>query len=196
MNGAVKLKTKFFLPPGKTSVSSKLHLKGTFEVLNATFSNDKVQAKVDELSLRSQGKAKEAKQIDQQNPDSIKSQMQGQFELADSKLTFSSLKYDVPGADIALEGVYSLDGNQFDFHGKARLDAKVSQLMTGWKSLVLKAADPFFSKNGAGTEVPIRITGTRSEPRFDLDFGRKDDDEKKSTEGSGAKKGAQSGSPQ
>lgn len=177
MNGALKLKTKFLLPPGKESVSQKLHLKGTFQISNATFSNDKVQAKVDELSLRSQAKAKEAKQIDEQNPDSIESQMQGTFELGGSKLSFSSLQYDVPGADIGLQGIYSLDGNQFDFHGTARLKAKVSQLMTGWKSLVLKPVDPFFSKNGAGTEVPIKITGTRSEPKFGLDFHHKDEQE-------------------
>lgn len=180
MDGDLKLKTKFFLPPGKISVSQKLHLKGTFEVTNATFSTEKVQEKVDELSLRSQNRAKEVKNIDKQNPDAIASQMRGEFQLADSKLTFSSLQYNVPGADIALNGVYSLDGNQFDFHGNARLKAKVSQLMTGWKSVLLKPADPFFSKDGAGTEVPIQITGTRSEPRFGLDFHHKDKDGKDS----------------
>lgn len=182
MNGAVKLKTKFNLPPGNQSVTDKLRLKGYFEVANATFSNDKVQARVDELSLRSQGKAGEAKQIDKQNPESIQSHMKGQFELANNKLTFSSLDYNVPGADIGLEGVYSLDGNEFDFHGKARLKAKVSQLMTGWKSILLKPADPFFAKHGAGTEVPIKITGTRSEPKFGLDFGHKDKDKKDAPE--------------
>lgn len=179
MNGAVKLKTKFYLPPGNASVTDKLRLKGSFEVLNATFSNDKVQARVDQLSLRSQAKAKEAQQINQQNLATIASQMRGQFELANSKLTFHNLTYNVPGADIALEGVYSLDGNQFDFHGLARLKAKVSQLMTGWKSLLLKPVDPFFSKHGAGTEVPIKITGTRSDPKFGLDFGHKDKDQNK-----------------
>lgn len=177
MNGALRLNTKFLLPPGDMSVSQKLHLKGTFQVTNATFSNDKVQAKIDELSLRSQNRAKEAKDIDKQNPESIESQMKGQFELGSSKLTFSSLQYNVPGADINLNGVYSLDGNQFDFSGQARLNAKVSQLTTGFKSLLLKPVDPFFSKDGAGTEVPIKITGTRSEPKFGLDFHHKDKDE-------------------
>jgi hypothetical protein len=41
--------------------------------------------------------------------------------------------------------------------------------------LVLKAADPFFSKHGAGTEVPFKVSGTRSEPRFGLDLGQKAD---------------------
>lgn len=178
MNGALRLKTKLELPPGKVSVTQKMRLKGTFQVLDATFSNDKVQSKVDELSLRSQGKAGEAKQIDTQNPVLIQSDMQGNFELDSRKLTFSALDYKLPGADINLTGVYSLDGSQFDFHGKARLNAKVSQMMTGWKSILLKPVDPFFSKHGAGTEVPIKITGTRSEPKFGLDFKHKDGDDK------------------
>lgn len=174
MNGAVTLKTKLVLPPGNASVTNKIQLKGTFAITNATFSNEKVQARVDQLSLRGQGKPEEASQLDKQHPETIQSQMQGRFELANSKLTFSSLNYNVPGADVALNGVYSLDGNQFDFHGKARLKAKLSEMISGWKSILLMPVDPFFSKNGAGTEVPISITGTRSDPQFGLDFGRKD----------------------
>jgi hypothetical protein len=93
--------------------------------------------------------------------------------LDSSRLMITDLNYEVPGAAIALNGIYSLDGDQFDFHGNARLQAKVSQMVTGWKSLLLKPVDPFFSKNGAGTEVPIQITGTKSEPHVGLDFGHK-----------------------
>ncbi len=74
-----------------------------------------------------------------------------------------------------MTGTYTLDGQTFDFRGKAWLDAKVSQMTTGWKSILLKPIDPFFSKKGAGTEVPIKITGTESEPHFGLDFGHKDE---------------------
>jgi hypothetical protein len=56
------------------------------------------------------------------------------------------------------------------------MDAKLSQMTTGWKSLLLKPVDPFFSKHGAGTEIPFKITGTRDEPHFGTDFGHKSDD--------------------
>jgi hypothetical protein len=174
MSGDLKMKTKFFLPPGQVPVTDRLQLNGKFSVSNAIFASDAVQAKVDELSLRGQGHAREAKQIDKQNPEAIQSQMLGQFQLANGKLTFSNLKYNVPGADIELQGAYTLNENEYDFHGKARLTAKVSELTTGWKSILLKPVDPFFSKDGAGTEVPIRITGTRSQPKFGLDFKHKD----------------------
>lgn len=174
MTGALALKTKFYLPPGDGSVTDRLNLQGNFNITGAHFSNPGVQAKVDELSLRSQGEAGQAKQNAEQGISAnIASNMTGNFTLGNSKITITGLKYTVPGALIAMNGVYSLDGNVFDFHGTARLQAKVSQMVTGWKSLLLKPVDPFFSKNGAGTEVPISITGTRSNPQFGLDFGHK-----------------------
>jgi hypothetical protein len=50
-----------------------------------------------------------------------------------------------------------------------RLQAKVSQTMTGWKRIALKPVDPFFSKDGSGTLLPIKVVGTREQPQFGLD---------------------------
>jgi hypothetical protein len=41
--------------------------------------------------------------------------------------------------------------------------------MTGWKRLALLPIDPIFAKEGAGTVLRIKITGTRSNPAFGLD---------------------------
>jgi hypothetical protein len=41
--------------------------------------------------------------------------------------------------------------------------------MTGWKRWALKPADPFFAKDGAGTQLRIRIDGTREQPHFGRD---------------------------
>lgn len=68
-----------------------------------------------------------------------------------------------------------LDGDTFDFRGKLDLDAKLSQMTTGWKSILLKPVDPFFHKGGAGTQIPFKVTGTRSEPKFGLDLGHSKD---------------------
>jgi hypothetical protein len=174
MIGAVLLKTKFDLLPGEKDVADRLRLQGNFFVSRAHFTNDKVQSKVDELSMRSQGRVQEAKD---NIPDNVKSDMRGVFTLDNGKLTITGLKYDVPGANINMQGTYSLDGNEFDFHGRARLQATVSQLVGGWKGALLKPVDPFFKKNGAGTDVPIKVTGTKSEPHFGLDFRHKDTDD-------------------
>jgi hypothetical protein len=120
--------------------------------------------------MRGQGRPKEAKG---DIPD-VPSLMSGTYRLSNGRLSFSKLRFQLPGAQVNLTGKYSLDGYEFDFHGKARMHAKLSHMVTGWKSVLLKPVDPFLSKHGAGTEIPIKVSGTRSEPHFGLDFGHKE----------------------
>lgn len=171
MTGPVEMKTRLSLFPGDATVADRLKLAGDFHVLRAHFTNDKVQRKIDSLSLRSRGK----KQSHDGNGDDVPVDLQGVFTLRDGLLSFSFLHFLIPGTHVDMTGDYSLDGREFDFHGKARLDAKLSQMTTGWKSILLKPVDPFFSKDGAGTEVPIKVTGTESAPRFGLDFRHKEE---------------------
>ena len=171
MTGLVHLKTKFDLPPGEADVANRVKLTGNFQVSGAHFTNEKIQEKIDALSVRSQGKPKPAQ-------DSISGQraLRDERHIQSQQRAYFLFAIAVPGSRhrVNLTGTYSLDGNQFDFHGKARLDAKLSQMVTGWKSILLKPVDPFFSKNGAGTEVPVEIHGTKSDPHFGLDFGHLD----------------------
>ena len=170
MHGALTLHTSLDLPPGKQRVAEKLHLKGRFAIRDATFTNPNFQSKVDQLSLRGSGKPKEAKAAADANV-KIGSDMQGNFELGSSRLTISGLTYAVPGADIGMQGVYSMDGKEFDFHGKVRLKARVSQMVADWwKKVLLKPVDPIFAKNGVGTEVPVSVTGTNGSPKFGVDL--------------------------
>lgn len=177
MTGHLQMKTKLHIHPGKESVTKKIGLKGGFTLQQIHFTNPEVEDKVDMLSLRAQGDPKAAKTgaVD------VYSKMVGQFVMGNGRLDFSKLEYSLPGASVALTGVYSLDGNQFEFTGKVRTDAKVSQMVASrWKSILLKPVDPFFKKNGAGAEIPVKVSGTRSAPKFGLDLGHKDKkDEKK-----------------
>ncbi len=172
MTGTVAMNTHLSLPPGPEDVANRLQLQGNFHIPAAHFNNEKVQGKIDSLSLFSQGKHPAAKDKDKVEPN-VTSDLEGMFTLNRGVLSFSYLHFLVPGTHADLTGKYSLDGNTFDFHGLLRLDAKLSQLTTGWKSILLKPVDPFFSKHGAGTEVPFKIGGTREAPRFGLDFGHK-----------------------
>jgi AsmA-like C-terminal region len=180
MTGHAKLRFKLDLPPGPQDVVDRLKLQGSFNITGAHFSNQKVQARVDELSLRSQGKPDLAKQAAKDpGTANTSSQMQGEFNLANGLLRVADLNYDVPGANVKLDGVYSLDGNRFDFFGIAALKASLSELVGGWKGFFLKPADRFFRKNGHGLEVPIKITGTKSDPHFGLDLHHDDEQEQK-----------------
>ena len=65
-------------------------------------------------------------------------------------MNVNDLHYQIPGALVLMNGVYSMDGNLFEFKGHVRTDATASQMVTGWKSWLLKPVDPFLKKNGAG----------------------------------------------
>jgi hypothetical protein len=172
LSGSLGMKAKIHIRPGPERVAEKLGLKGGFTVQQIHFSNPKVQDKVDMLSLRAQGDPKDAKP----GAADVQSQLKGQFTMESGQLNFSDLAFALPGGNVQMEGVYSLDGEQFEFHGKVRTEAKISQMVASrWKSLLLKPVDLFFTKNG-GAEIPVKISGTKSEPKFGLDLHHKDDD--------------------
>jgi hypothetical protein len=171
MTGAVAMTTKLSLLPGSTDFANRLKLAGKFHIPDGLFTNESVQGKIDSLSLRSQGKPK---LVSQNRSENVPSDLRGAFQLNNGVLSFSSLRFMVPGTHADVSGQYSMDGNVFDFHGTLKLDAKLSQMTTGWKSILLKPVDRFFQKDGAGTEIPFKVEGTRSAPRFGLDFGHKE----------------------
>jgi hypothetical protein len=172
MTGTVAMHTKLSLPPGDADVANRLNLAGNFHIPQAHFTNDKIQGRIDSLSQRSQGKVGRS-QADADIP--VTSDLEGVFTLRQGVLSFSSLNFAVPGTQADVNGKYTLDGNTFDFHGTLKLQAKLSQMTTGWKSILLKPVDPFFHKNGNGAEIPFKIGGTRDEPHFGLDFHHKDE---------------------
>jgi hypothetical protein len=92
--------------------------------------------------------------------------LKGTFVMKDSAIQFSELTFSIPGAGILLAGTYDLRGHNINMKGTLRTQAKLSQMVTGKKSFFLKAVDPFFSKNGAGAELPISITGTEESPEL------------------------------
>ncbi len=176
MKGNVQLKTKLYLPPGNQPVNQKLQLSGSFAAQNISFTNKKIQKKMDQLSLRSRGKAADANDMDNETgvqlpgQQDVQAKMNGVFDLADGKLGLPKLVCTVPGAEIRLAGVYTLDGREFDFTGHARMQASVSSIVGGWKGKLLTPLNSVFSKNGAGTEIPIKITGTNANPHLGLNY--------------------------
>jgi hypothetical protein len=102
----------------------------------------------------------------------VRSRMEGDFQMAGGVIALSRLTYTVPGATIQLKGTYGVEGGALDFAGTAKMEATVSEMVGGWKGMLLKPLDRHFEKNGAGTEIQIHIKGTREQPEFGVDFGR------------------------
>ncbi|MGA3240363.1 MAG: hypothetical protein ABSG03_29140, partial [Bryobacteraceae bacterium] len=92
------------------------------------------------------------------------------FQLDNAIIHFSQLSFGVPGAKLDLAGNYDLDADSLAFGGTVKLQATVSQMVTGWKRWALKPVDRFFEKEGAGTFLRFHIGGTSRKPKFGLDL--------------------------
>ncbi len=170
LTGIIRTREKLDIAPGHESVTHKMSMRGGFTLRRMHFTNPQVQDKVDMLSERAQGDPQAAKP----GAPAVASQIVGEFAMDHGAFRFSRLEYTMPGATVAMTGVYSLDGKTFDFRGKVRTQATLSGMVAApWKKWLLKAVDPFFRKNGAGAEIPIKVTGTEGAPKFGLDFGGK-----------------------
>lgn len=164
MTGTARLKTRILIPEENRDLMDRLKLDGQFGVEEMHFTNASTEGKVAGLSRRAQGKPKDLE------VGSDATGLQGRFTLDDAVITFSDLSFDVTGATIQLAGTYGMDTGELDFRGKLLMQAKLSQTTTGAKSFFLKAVDPFFKGKQGGTELPIKITGTKEHPSFGLDL--------------------------
>jgi hypothetical protein len=160
MEGRLTLKTKLDIPPLSKKVRDKLILDGTFTVLDGKFVHSTIQDHLDSFSKRARGQA------DDPGTPSAVSHMSGEFHLENAALHFKRVSFGVPGANLNLHGDYNLDTDALNFDGALRLQATVSELVTGWKSFALKAVDRLFEKRGAGTYLEIQIDGTSKDPNF------------------------------
>jgi len=168
LTGNLTTRASLHIPPGKEPPHERLKLDGEFKLEDARFTDLRIQSKIEQLSLRGQGHPQDIKKVD---PNEVISEMDGAFHMANAVITLPEIHYNVPGAAIQLQGRYPLEGF-LHFEGTARMQATVSQMVGGWKGMLLKPADRFFKKDGAGTEVPILIRGPHDAPEFSVDFGR------------------------
>jgi hypothetical protein len=164
MVGSVALRVKMEIPSGDQEIVQKLRLQGSFQLAHSQFVDPQTQDKIVSLSLKSRG------EHDDENDERIVSDLRGQFLLEDGTASFSGLSFSVPGAQIHLDGHYALVSEDLDFRGKLLMQEKLSNTQTGIKSALLKVLDPFFKGKKAGTELPIKITGTREAPKFGLNW--------------------------
>jgi hypothetical protein len=164
LTGALGLKAKLVIPSGKEPVLQKMQLAGTFSITDARFTPAKIKDAVADLSRRGQGKP------DDKSISDVATQFRGDFTLKRSTLTFRKLQFVAPGAVAQVNGSYGVSSGDINFVGDVRLDASVSQTMTGAKHILLVPFDPLFRKHGAGTYLPVSITGDRDHPDIHLQW--------------------------
>ena len=164
IKGDVNFRSTILIPQGKQPVIDKLQLDGRFNLPSAVFTSPKVEQTLTTLSLRARGVDKKEEEEKGYKPRSVASNLNGIFKLKNGVASFSRCFFSVPGATVDLTGKFNLRTDQIDMKGLFRMEATLSDTQSGFKSLVLKALDPFFKKDGAGFQVPITITGSRDKP--------------------------------
>ena len=162
LTGPMTLKAKLTIPPGRERVIDKIVLDGQFAVDDGKWGSASLREKLESLSRHALGHPQDG------DTGSALSDLNGDFLLRDGIVHFRRLAFRVEGAAVDLAGSYTIRVEELDLAGHLRLQAKLSQLTTGTKSVLLKAVDPFFEQGGSGTVLPIRITGTRDHPVFSV----------------------------
>jgi hypothetical protein len=168
MHGVVTLNARLHIPPGDARVSQKIELAGNVHIQGVEFNNAKLQDRIDSLSMRAQGKAGDSKAAGSDGKPEVASQMTVNFSLGNALLLIPSLHYEVPGGAAQLHGAYLLNGRAYQFFGHISTSAMASQLVTGWKSVLLAPFDPLFKKHGNGLELPVSIGGLGNDVHFGL----------------------------
>lgn len=167
MTGALALHADLNLPAGPQDVMDRLELSGNFDVTSARFTSREVQVKLSDLSERARGLDPD------EHAETVASNFRAQFRLAKSVLSLRDAAFAVPGAVVQAGGTYNLASEALQFDGTVRMQATVSQAVGGGvKSVLLKVVDPLFRRGGAGAVIPVKIQGTRNDPKIGLDFGR------------------------
>ena len=166
LTGDVTMKGPVALPPGKGSVRNRLAMAGLFGLKRGEFTDTAVQGKLQELSRRSQGKDVE------EHTSRVLSDLSGQFKLAQGVMNIPDLQFVVPGAKVALHGTFNLASGDLDFGGTLRMQARMSQVVGGMKSVFIRPFDWMFKRPDAGTVVPITVRGTRESPKMGVEVGK------------------------
>ncbi len=168
LTGAVDFRSSIVIPPGKQDVIDKLTLDGQFRITRAHFTSPKVEQRLEILSDRARGISKAEEE--EEPPQTVASNFFGKYRLNRGTATFSTLQFEVPGAQIRLAGDYNIESREIDMYGVFRMQSTLAETQSGWKRWLLKPMDPLFRKDGAGFQVPLKLSGSREHPTVSVEM--------------------------
>ncbi|HEX3819771.1 MAG TPA: AsmA-like C-terminal region-containing protein [Candidatus Sulfotelmatobacter sp.] len=169
MSGALSFRSAAEIPSGDEPFLKKVRFSGRFGLAEGSFSTADTQENVNELSAGARGESKE-------NPETVLTDLNGEFDLSRGTARFAELSFGVPGASAKMHGTYGILNQKIDLHGQMRVDSQISKTSSGVKALLLKMMDPLFKKKKRGEIVPVHILGTYQKPECGLDLVKKPND--------------------
>ena len=168
-NGVTNFRAHVTIPPGKRPFVEKVRLTGDFGIEGGEFATASTQKDIDALSDKSRGVKPDDQQEDE-DPERVISNVAGHVELRDATATFVDASFHIPGAFARMNGTYNLESLVVNLHGTLKTEAELSEMSSGFKSVLLKPFNVLFKKKHAGAVVPVHLIGTYQDPHAGLDL--------------------------
>jgi hypothetical protein len=168
LTGTTTFAAHVTVPPEGGPFLQVLQIDGDFNIDEGRFTSADTQTQIDNLSQSSRGKKPE--ESPEGPPQNVISGLQGHVHLRDGIATLTGFSLWVPGAHAKVSGTYNLINEKVDFHGVLGTDAKLSQTTSGFKSILLKPFDSLFKGRKRAAVVPVKLTGTYSNPEAGFDI--------------------------
>lgn len=160
ITGPVQLHARARLSPAKADESflQRLTMNGRFDIPAEKITNPQTAKSMTAFSDRAQGGHEPAQDVGEDQPQAISS-LVGDVTIRNGVAHAKALSFVLPGAMAQLSGDFDLRNQNVKMTGDLRMEADVSHVATGFRSMLLKPLAPFFRKKHAGAVVPITVTG-------------------------------------
>jgi hypothetical protein len=176
-SGVTNFHAQVTIPPGERPFVEKVRLAGDFGVEGGEFAKASTQKDIDTLSDKSRG-VKPGEEQENEDSERVISDVAGHVELRNATATFANASFHIPGAFARMNGTYNLESQVVNLHGTLKTEAELSQMTSGFKSVLLKPFNVFFKKKHAGAVVPVHLIGTYKDPHAGLDLPVKESPDK------------------
>lgn len=138
----------------------RLHVTGAFDTPSEEVTEPDLRKKLTAFSLRAQNLKVPSKDSPAPAVGAISS-LEGPVTIEKGIARTPDLLFRVPGARARLSGTLNFNSSAVHLTGKLTTQADLSDVTTGFKSILLEAFDPLFRHHHKhGAVVPIAITGT------------------------------------
>jgi hypothetical protein len=177
ITGAVWLHSHARLTPAGEGLTflKRLEMDGVFDIPSERLTNRGTEQKLSDFSLRAQGVKPTERRPAPGNGVAggtveVVSSLNGRARIRDGIVSTQYLYFKVPGADVDVNGTFSLHDGRVHMLGDVSMESDISHAATGVKSILLKPLIPFFKKRNAGAKIPIAITGSPNQYKVNEDI--------------------------